>query len=268
MSTTSGKPPSYTPYDDEDNASETTSTTREGSKERAVYVYYRLYRDDGPVTSQQGAATGRGDGIGWVRVGDLPPPCTVRGFKRCVARQEGFDVTVIRDVFLSHSDETGVEDGARLNLFVGAPGTDTSKEINLVLHEETAHTSPNIDQTSFSAISSLSGAQSGEVPSNWAAWWTIDKISGYGNPKTSGQDPHLIEASSEVMAFAPPPGWARATLSQTGVYRSTLQGPRIAFDDNHVALPLRIRKWDMLYVDLEPNEERKAAPGELVNSSI
>ncbi|KAF8307858.1 hypothetical protein DL93DRAFT_1974044 [Clavulina sp. PMI_390] len=261
MSMTSSRPPSYTTEAelDHDSSSVRTVSPLGVTQQRAIYVYYRIYRNDAPLPSRQAAAAGRGDGIGWLRVEDLPPPCTVRSLKRCIARAEGLEDDAIESVFLSHSDETGEEDGSRLNLLVGAPGTAVDIPVNVVLLDEASPSGPTLHHVPLSPISLLSGAPMEAFPSTSKDWWTVDAISGFGNPKTDAADENLIDASPETIAVTPPPGWARTTLSPEGARRFSLTNV-VGFVSDTKGLPLSlgIRKWDVLYVDLERAARREA----------
>ncbi|KAF8309668.1 hypothetical protein DL93DRAFT_2230792, partial [Clavulina sp. PMI_390] len=104
----------------------------------------------------------------------------------------------------------------------------------------------------FSPLSLLSGARIEAFPSTSPTWWTFDATSGFGNPKTDAADSYLIDASPEAIALSPPPGWARTKLSPVGLgLLNQPGGPGIFLDSKGVPLPLGMRKWDFLYVDLE-----------------
>ncbi|KAF8307859.1 hypothetical protein DL93DRAFT_1974042 [Clavulina sp. PMI_390] len=250
----SSRPPSYIAKD---------NIHRERrERRRATYVYYRVYQDDAPRPSTLGSARKGSNGHGAIYVEDLPPACTVKSLKRSIAREEGFKATEIHQLYLSHSDNIVVDDGALFELSMGSPGSDVNKPIRVVLLDDVSHAfRPHTSITSSSSRQlSLEGLPD-PLPVDLLTWWTVDATSGFGNPHIHPNDPSLITASPHMIALTIPPGWARATLSDNGFTRSQSTNPWIVFDADGFLLPYRIRKWDWVYIDCERTVARLPNPG-------
>ncbi|EDR09192.1 uncharacterized protein LACBIDRAFT_296570 [Laccaria bicolor S238N-H82] len=109
----------------------------------ARYVYYRLYTQEGPITSYNPIYSNN-PFISRIIPRSVPPPRTAASLKRHLCKIEGFSAPESCTLYLSLSENVPVDGGTRLSLQADlGPGLSTSDPVALVVSpQESGNRSP------------------------------------------------------------------------------------------------------------------------------
>ncbi|KAF8309655.1 hypothetical protein DL93DRAFT_2170220 [Clavulina sp. PMI_390] len=215
-----------------------------GSQSRSKYMYYRMFQNDGPISSYHALGSGGTQGtgrIGRLRLDDLPPPRTIKILKRSIARREGFDPDATQQIY-PYSSAQVLEDPSPLDDLMTEVGNDRHSPLEILIQDD-ASRSP---QTTLPSISPPK-----PLTSDFSFWITNE--AGEIQPNFDRKHPYRLAMAD------PPPPWKRAHVKGKDKFALLWDVP-----DSPKLITTAVHEHALLYVDTRAKPVRNGGTGEIL----